>query len=90
MYEKFCRDFNDYLRNDDYASVLRVYNQKSMVPGSNVAGLCGMKDRNAYLRRILDLLRADGEAARRIRHAIVHCFGFDASDAPGNQSDKQK
>jgi len=90
MYEKFCRDFNDYLRNDDYASVLRVYNQKSMVPGSNVAGLCGMKDRNAYLRRILDLLRADGEAARRIRQAIVHCFGFDASDAPGNQSDKQK
>ena len=80
LYEKFCREFNDYLRNDDYASVLRVYNQKSMVPGSNVAGVCGLKDRNAYLRRILDLLRADGEPARRIRRAIVRCFGFDVSD----------
>lgn len=77
LYEKFCRDFNGYLQTDDYASVLRVYNQKSMVPGSNVAGICGLKDRNGYLRRILDLLLADGSAACRIRQAIMHCFGFD-------------
>lgn len=80
-YEGFCREFNDYLRKDDYSSVLRVYNQKSMLPASNVAGLCGLKDRHAYIRCILDLLRADGDDAQRIRRAIVSCFGFDVSPA---------
>lgn len=82
LYEGFCREFNGYLHQGDYASVLRVYNQKSMVPGSNVAGLCGLRDKAAYLRTILDLLRDDGPEAERIRAAIMRCFSFDPTLVP--------
>lgn len=77
LYEEFCREFSAYLQAGDYASVLRVYNQKSMVPGSNVASLCGLRDKADYLRVILDALREDGDDAGRIRRAIISCFGFD-------------
>lgn len=32
MYENFCKEFHRYVVNGDYQSVLRVYNQKSMLP----------------------------------------------------------
>lgn len=82
LYEGFCREFNEYLRDGDYAAVLRVYNQKSMLPGSNVAGLCGLRDKAAYLRTILDTLREDGPGAERIRTAILRCFSFEPSLVP--------
>lgn len=87
MYENFCREFSRYLRDDDYPAVLRVYNQKSMVPGSNVAGLCGLRDKTDYLRVILDILRDDGPEADRIRRAIISCFGFDATLVPDTSDD---
>lgn len=82
MYEKFCREFNGYVARNDYASVLRVYNQKSMLPGSNVAGLCGLLNKNAYIDDIINILKEDGPDAGRIRHAIVRCFGIDEASAP--------
>ncbi|MCM1336753.1 MAG: DUF4435 domain-containing protein [Candidatus Amulumruptor caecigallinarius] len=87
LYEEFCREFNGYLRDGDYASVLRVYNQKSMLPGSNVAGLCGLRDKGAYLRAILDLLREDGSGAERVRQAILRCFSFEPTLVPDTEDD---
>lgn len=77
LYEKFCRDFRRYLDTGDYRSVLKVYNQKSMVPGSNVAGLCGLGNKDDYVRAIIALLRQDKAPARRIRLAVMRCFGID-------------
>lgn len=70
IYESFCRDFSAYLRNDDYESVLRVYNQKSMIAQSNVGSLTGSGDRKAYVAAVLNILKTDGEAAEAIRTAI--------------------
>lgn len=80
MYERFCRDFRRYVDTGDYASVLRVYNQKSMVPGSNVAPLCGLRNKDEYVRRIINLLLAEGPEAARIRRAIKRCFGITEED----------
>lgn len=77
LYESFCRSFRRYVETDDYSSVLRVYNQKSMLPGCNVAGLCGLKSKDDYIRAILAILREDGRDAERIRKAVMHCFGLD-------------
>ena len=77
LYEQFCRDFRALLQEGDYAGVLRVYNQKSMLPASNVAGVCGLANKNEYINAILDLLRHDGPAAERIRRAVIHCFNLD-------------
>ena len=77
LYEEFCREFKGYISAGDYDGVLRVYNRKSMLPGSNVAPLLGLGNKDGYLRYILKLLRDDGEPARRIRAAVHHCFGLD-------------
>lgn len=76
LYEGFCRDFRRYLERDDYASVLRVYNQKSMLPGSNVATLCGLHNKEEYVAQVINLLRGEGEEAARIRRAVKKCFGI--------------
>ena len=77
MYEQMCRDFSLAAQSGDYAEVLKVYNQKSMVPGSNVANLCGLNgSKRAYIDTILTILRTNAPQATRIRSAIIHCFGL--------------
>lgn len=76
MYEGFLKEFRSYVDNDDYASVLRVYNQKSILPGCNVAGLCGLKDKDDYLYTILKILRRDSPESNRIRTAVTASFGL--------------
>lgn len=76
-YEAFCREFHGYVESDAYQSVLRVYNQKSMVSTSNVAQLCGVAGgKDGYVRAILKILKGNGEDAKRIRRAIIRCFGI--------------
>lgn len=84
LYENFCREFQRYVSSGDYSSILRVYNQKSMLPSSNVAGLCGLANKDAYVQAIIDILRSNGHGAERIRKAIINCFGLedDSLEAP--------
>lgn len=78
LYEKFCREFSRYAAEEDYSSILRVYNQKSMVPKSNVSGLCGLSgSKDAYVQAIISILKTEHPAAERIRNAIIKCFGLD-------------
>lgn len=81
LFQNFCNDFHRYVAEGDYSSVLRVYNQKSMIPGSNVAGLCGLSNKEAYINRVIDILRREGKGAERIRKAIITCFGIDEAQA---------
>lgn len=81
IYDALCREFHSYLVADDYASVLRVYNQKSMLPNSNVAGLCGLANKEKYVEAIISILKRDGAHAGRIRRAITACFGIDEEQA---------
>lgn len=76
MYEGICRDFHTYLQNEDYGEVLKVYNQKSMLPQSNVATLCGLRDKDQYIASIIRILKRDCEEARSIREAVARCFGL--------------
>ena len=78
LYEQFCREFSRYASTDDYDAILRVYNQKSMVPNSNVGSLCGLAgSKDAYVQAILGVLKTDGPEAARIRGAIMRCFGLE-------------
>ena len=76
LYDEYCRTFRGYIDSGDYEGVLRVYNRKSMLPGSNIAPLLGLANKDAYIRYLLKLLRDDGEPARRIRAAVHSCFGI--------------
>lgn len=70
IYEQFCRDFHSYIREDDYESVLRVYNQKSMLSQSNVGAVTGCGDHRAYIAAVLNILKSQTPAANRIRRAL--------------------
>jgi len=76
LYENFCREFKRYLNESDYRSVLRVYNQKSMIPASNVAGMCGLSGKDQYISVILEILRGKSAEADEIRRAVTACFGL--------------
>ena len=79
MYEEICREFRRYVQHGDYASILRVYNRKSMLSESHVARACGLRsdDKQEYIRAILNILKDNKAEARRIRAAIYDCFGLD-------------
>ena len=77
MYEQFCRRFSQMVALEDYSGILRVYNQKSMVPRSNVGQLCGLPgSKDAYVQCVLAVLKSDRDEAEAIRKAIVMCFGL--------------
>ena len=88
LYESFLRDFSIYKANGDYQSILRVYNQKSMLPASNVAGLCGLANKEEYLDTILEILRTNAPDAARLSQAIRECFNLPQADAAPQHEDK--
>lgn len=80
IYEQFCREFRRYVQNDDYEAVLRVYNQKSMLPGCNVAQLCGFGNKEGYIEGIMEVLRHNGPIADEIRNAVLLCLCGEVGD----------
>lgn len=79
LYESLCREFSVYLQRQDYMAVLRVFNEKTMIPVSNVAALCGLRSKDDYVKAVLTILREDGRDAARIRRAVIACFGLEQS-----------
>lgn len=78
LYDQLCREFHAYEDNNDYASILKVYNQKLMIGESNVAVLCGFKNKDDYIRGVLGILKGGSNEAANIRTTIKHCFGLEA------------
>lgn len=76
MYEAICRQFHDYVNSNDYAGVLKVFNEKAMLGESNVARLCNLHSREDYITTVLNILKEDGPDASRIRTAVKRCFGI--------------
>ncbi len=86
-YNQLLRDFRGYVEGGDYQSVLRVFNQKSMVSQSNVAVMCGLKNHDAYVAAVIDILRKNAPEAERIRRAVTRCFGISDDDASAKLPD---
>lgn len=87
VYDQLCRKFNEYVQHDDYRSILRVYNQKSMCGDSNVAQLCGFDNKDAYVREVFNILKRNNANADAIRKAIKACFDM---TPPGEKPKKKK
>ena len=79
MYDNFCARFKKMHNSGDYAAILRVYNQKAMLPGCNVAGLCGLHNKDEYIATITKILRLNGPDAESIRTAVRRCFCIHSS-----------
>lgn len=81
IYEDLCRSFHTYANNGDYSSILRVYNEKTMLPNSNVAQLCGFECKEEYIKDVLAILKEGGKDADAIRTAIKSAFGLETTEA---------
>lgn len=74
QYDTLCRTFHSFLAAGDYNSVLRVFNYKPMVGECQVALMCGLRNRDEYIRLVLNMLKRDNEPARALREAIRACL----------------
>ena len=74
MYRELCDKFSEYIAKADYVSVLRVFNYKQMLSDSNVAQLCGLNNKEAYIKNILFILKENNSEADAIRLAVKQCF----------------
>lgn len=79
IYDELLGRFRGYLKAGDYASVLRVFNFKSMISETHVASITGVgsDDRRTYIETVLGILRDDSTGqADTIRRAIRRSFGL--------------
>ena len=76
IYDSLCLKFHSYVNSGNYRAVLKVYNRKSMIPSSNVATMCGLKNKEEYIATIIEILRTEAPGATRIRDAVKRCFGL--------------
>lgn len=76
LYDELYAEFASYISGWSYTDILRVYNQKGMLPQSRVCSLCGISNKECYLNLVLSILKENKEDARVIRRAIKRSLGF--------------
>lgn len=74
QYGKILSEFRYYADNDDYNSILKVFNHKPMLGECGVAKWLGYSNVQDYIRGVLKVLRTETNEAENIRNAIRNCF----------------
>lgn len=75
LYNDLCNKFRLYVTERHYNRILRVYNQKSMLPNCGIVQLCGFANKEKYLKYILSILREDSQEANDLRQAMRQVVG---------------
>ncbi len=76
IYHTISKDFQSYKENKDYPSILRVYNQKGVLPQSRLCNLLGINNKESYLNLILSILKENREDAILIREVLQSAIGI--------------
>lgn len=76
LYYDLCQEFRTYVTGRRYNSILRVYNQKAMLPNCGVVQMCGFANKDKYIKFILSLLRENRDEANIIRTAMRETVGL--------------
>ena len=63
IYKNIKEEFESYIETENYKSILRVYNQKGMLPQSRLCAICGISNKESYLNLILSILKENKEDA---------------------------
>lgn len=75
IYNDIKAKFTRHAETGDYKSILRVYNQKGMLPQSRLCNLCGISNKESYLNMVLSILKEDKDDAAIIRKSIKDSLG---------------
>ncbi len=76
LYMELCQEFRRYVTGRKYDQILRVYNQKAMLPNCGVVQLCGFANKDKYIKFIINLLRENREEGQEIRCAMRDVIGL--------------
>lgn len=80
QYDSLMSKFGEISRRGDYASVLKVFNHKPMLPESQLPALLGYSDKEAYIAGVLGLLKEPTPLADRMRSAMLRIFEVDPEE----------
>lgn len=75
LYNELCNKFGLYVSERRYNKILRVYNQKSLLPNCGIVQLCGFANKDKYLKYILSILREESNDATTLRQAMREVVG---------------
>ncbi len=73
-YNRLREEFAIMVRDADYNGILRVFNHKPMLADSGVAQLLGYRNKDEYIRGVLDALGENGKEAETLREIVRHCL----------------
>lgn len=76
IYNEIKDKFIQYANTSDYKNILRVYNQKGILPQSRLCNLCGISNKESYLNLVLSILKENREDAVAIRSSIKDSLGI--------------
>lgn len=72
IYNAVLSDFQKLIDLKDYEGILKVFNNKGIVPNSQVVTLCDLSTKNeAYLNYVIGLLKQKGDSSDRIIKAVM-------------------
>lgn len=76
LYNRLCEKFAMFVSERQYSKILRVYNQKAMLPNCGIVQLCGFANKEKYIKFILSILHENSEDATSIRTAMREIVGL--------------
>ncbi len=82
-YNALRQQFAKMIAEEDYDSILRVFNHKPMLPDSGVHQLLGFRSKEDYIAGVLKALEENGEDARILRTSIRYCFRIEEETKSG-------
>ena len=77
LYDELCEKFRLYVAERRYNRILRVYNQKSMLPNCGIVELCGLSNKEKYIKLILNILQREDNEAQSLRKAMRQVVGLE-------------
>ena len=73
IYNNIQKKFEKIIDDNDYNTVLEVYNNKGLIHISNVALECDLSSKNnAYLNQVLTVLKTNTDDSKRIRESVLN------------------
>ena len=71
IYTEILSDFQRLIDSENYNEILKVFNNKGLIPNSKVINLCDLSDKNdAYLNFIIGILKQNNDKSERIKQAV--------------------
>ena len=74
IYSGIENEFQEYIDNSDYQSILKVYNLKGLLPESKVIQLLGLSNSTEYLNQLINILKKETKDSIDLRKQLREGF----------------